>query len=156
MGEVAEGLYEADLLAWTESQAALLRRAGALRLNSLPGLDWENLAEEIEALGKSRVRELSSRYKLILLHLLKWRYQAPLRTPSWRFTIRDQREEVAEVLAESPSLRGRRRAELDRVYPRARKGAAEETGLPLQTFPASCPFTLEQVEDGDFLPEPDA
>jgi hypothetical protein len=158
MADLAGDLYEADLLAWTEAQAALLRRAGSLRLNAVPGLDWENLAGEIEDLGRSRLRELSSRYRAILLHLLKWRYQASLRTPSWRFTIRDQRDEVAEVLAESPSLRGRRQAELDRAYARARKAAADETGLPLATFPERCPFTVEQVEDEGFWPEagPDA
>jgi hypothetical protein len=156
MADLAGDLYEADLLAWTEAQAALLRRAAALRPNTLPGLDWENLAEEVEALGKSRVRELSSRYRVILLHLLKWRYQASLRTPSWRFTVRDQRDEVAEALAESPSLRGRRQAELDRAYAKARKAAADETALPLAAFPERCPFTVDQVEDEGFWPEADA
>jgi hypothetical protein len=36
------------------------------------GLDWDNLAEEIESLGRSQRSEIRSRLVVILLHLLKW------------------------------------------------------------------------------------
>lgn len=63
----AEQLYEEDFLRWTEEQAAALRRAKG---SNLP-LDWENLAEEIEDLGRSVRRELISQIRRILRHLLK-------------------------------------------------------------------------------------
>lgn len=155
MPEAAEAadLYEADFYDWTRRQAELLRHAGGMRLNAVPGLDWEHLAEEIETLGKSQLRELYSRYKVLLLHLLKWHYQPPLRGASWRRTIRDQRDEIARLLDDSPSLRGKRQAELRRAYAKAREDAEDETGLPLSTFPETCPFTLDQVEDDSFWPD---
>jgi hypothetical protein len=51
----ASGLYDQDFFLWTQEQAAALRRA---KDSNLP-LDWENLAEEIECLGKSDRRELT-------------------------------------------------------------------------------------------------
>jgi Domain of unknown function DUF29 len=60
-------LYDRDFVLWTEEQAAALRRAKA---SNLP-LDWENLAEEIESLGKSDRREIASQIRRILHHLLK-------------------------------------------------------------------------------------
>lgn len=152
----AATLYERDFFDWTREQADLLRRAGAMRLNDLPGLDWERLAEEIEDLGKALRRELFSRYRVLVLHLLKWRHQPTRRGPSWRRTIREQRDELGELVRRNPSLRPRRPAELGIAYPRARVGAADETGLPLATFPEACPFTLDQIEDHTFWPEPDA
>ena len=58
------GLYDEDFVRWTEEQAAALRRAKG---SNLP-LDWENLAEEIESLGKSDRRELRSQITRILRH----------------------------------------------------------------------------------------
>ena len=144
---------EQDLYGWAMEQAGILRQAALARLNAPAGIDWENLAEEIDVLGKSLPRELYSRYKILLLHLLKWRYQPALQGSSWRRTIRDQRDEVAELLAESPSLRRRRADALQRAYRKAREAAEDETGLPLTTFPEVCPFTTEQVEDTTFWPE---
>lgn len=148
-------LYEQDFYSWTQEQAAALRRAAALRPNNVPGVDWENVAEEIATLGATQLRELVSRYKVLLLHLLKWRYQPSRRTPGWRRTIRDQRDELEELFRLNPSLAASRADELDRAYKKARRGAAEETGLSVKTFPLVCPFTLEEIEDPDYLPEPE-
>lgn len=155
MPETAEfvELYERDFYDWTRRQAELLRHAGGMRLNAVPGLDWEHIAEEIETLGKSQLRELYSRYKVLLLHLLKWRHQPPLRGASWRGTIRHQRDEISRLLADSPSLRSKRQPELRRAYVKAREDAEDETGLPLSAFPETCPFTLDQVEDDSFWPD---
>ena len=43
-----------------------------------------------------------------------------------------------------------------RAYPRARRQAARETGLPLAIFPQVCPWTTAQVLDTDFWPEESA
>ncbi|MGH6920534.1 MAG: DUF29 domain-containing protein, partial [Geminicoccaceae bacterium] len=89
------------LYAWTQEQAALLRA------RQLDALDWDNLAEEIVAVGGSDRRKLESRLCVILLHLLKWQAQPALRGASWRKTLRTQRREIRKLLEQSPSLRRR-------------------------------------------------
>jgi hypothetical protein len=145
-------LRDTDFYAWSQEQAATLRRAAGYRLNDIPGLDWLNLAEEIESLGISLERELFSRYRILLMHLLKWRFEPARRGTSWERTIDNQRYEIARLLRKSPSLRRKRAAEFAEAYSPARKDAAFETGLPLDTFPAECPFTLDEVEDEAFWP----
>jgi Domain of unknown function DUF29 len=95
-------LYERDFVLWTEEQAAGLRRAKG---SNLP-LDWENLAEEIESLGKSDRRKLTSQIRRILHHLIKME-ASPAKDPQagWRSTIRSARAEIEAVLRDSPSLR---------------------------------------------------
>src|SRR5215471_10976931 len=98
---MAEGcnLYDRDFFLWTQEQSAALRRA---KDSNLP-LDWENLAEEIESLGKSDRRELRSQIRRVLRHLFKLE-TSPARAPraGWRSTIREARTEVADVLRDSP------------------------------------------------------
>src|ERR1700755_1143817 len=95
-------LYDQDFFLWTEEQAAALRRA---KSSNLP-LDWENLAEEIESLGKSDRRELTSQIRRVLRHLLKLA-TSPAAEPraGWRSTVIDARSEIDGVLHDSPSLR---------------------------------------------------
>ncbi|WP_245453297.1 DUF29 domain-containing protein [Aquibium carbonis] len=139
--------FEADYALWSAEQAALLR-AGAL-----DALDRENLAEEIESLGRRDRREIENRLKVLLAHLLKWRHQPEGQGGSWRATIRDQRVQIAKVIKESPSLRGHPAKALAEEYANAVLDAADETGLPENTFPAACPFTIEEILDSDFLPD---
>ena len=115
--------YEQDVVAWANEQAALLR-AG-----KLTAIDVQHIAEEIEDVGKSEQRELASRMSVLLAHLLKWQFQPSRRSKSWEFTIRTQRKEVAYVLDEAPSLRGKfsDAAWLDIVWSKARSAASNET-----------------------------
>ena len=141
------GLYEQDFYAWIEEQV------GALRSGQMHRLDMENLAEEMEDMGRSQRRAVKSALIIILSHLLKYRYQSDRRTNSWRATIREHRRRVRDELADSPSLRPYVERILDDCYQDAREAAADESGLPIGTFPAACPFVLEQVLDRNFLPE---
>jgi hypothetical protein len=140
-------LYEEDFYAWTIEQARLLREG------ALSEIDAENIAEELECMGKSNRRELRSRLIVLLMHLLKFRFQADRISPSWRITIRAQRDEIQALLADSPSLHPAVTEMLARAYIRARQDAIDETGLPATAFPAECPFTPEQILSEDFLPE---
>jgi hypothetical protein len=91
--------YDEDFFAWTQEQARLLR-AG-----EFSQMDVENVAEELESMGRSDKRELRSRLVLLIMHLLKWQYQPGFRSRSCTSTIGEQRDQVKEVLDDSPSLR---------------------------------------------------
>ena|ERR1022692_2070748 len=147
LGVSLQELYDKDFVLWAEETARLLR-AGAI-----DDLDIENLAEEIESIGRKDRRELRRRLKVLLSHLLKWQFQAAKRSISWESTIFEQREEIAEVLDESPSLRRTMPAGLSKAYPSARKAAAIETGMLIKNLPPTCPYSLEQVLDESFLPK---
>ena len=146
MGSNAE-LYEQDFYAWTQTTAALIR-AGKWY-----DLDREALAEEVESLGKSQHRELGSRLDVLVMHLLKWRYQSSEHSGSWRSTIRTQRRELRRLLQQNPSLRPLGASVIADGYSDARLEASDETGLPLATFPETCPWTPEQVLEAEFWPE---
>jgi len=138
--------YEDDLFAWTQEQAALLRA------HAHDGLDWENLAEEIESMGRRDRRELKSRIRVILLHLLKWQAQPDLRSAGWRNTLLTQRLEIEDLLQQSPSLRREGPALVRDVYASAVKEAVGETGLHAKTFPKTCTYEAADVLDEDYLP----
>ncbi len=105
-------------------------------------------------MGKNDKRELLSRLEELLLQLLKWRrYQPQQRGSSWAISIAKQRDGLADLLEDSPSLKPQSVEQFDKAYLRARRYASQETGLPLTTFPATCPFTMEQAIDDQFWPE---
>jgi len=142
-------LYDTDFYAWTQTQAA------ALAAGHLGELDLKNLAEEIESLGKNDWRELEDRLEVLLMHLLKWRYQPEMRQTghSWSSTIFTQRHRIARRLRQSPSLRPQVAGMIEEVYPVARYVARDETRMRLDAFPEACPWTPEQVLDPEFWPE---
>ena len=144
--------YEDDVYTWSHEQAAALRRAASSRVNLPEPVDFANVAEEIESLGISQLNELYSRYRVLLMHLLKWQFQPEKRSPSWRKTIRTQRDLIARLLRNSPGLKPKRQAELADAYSGAREDAADETGLLVELFPAKCPIQWDKVEDAAFWP----
>ena len=136
--------YETDLYEWTKTQADALRRRASNEL------DWDNLAEEIETLGRSERREIQSRLKILLLHLLKWRYQPERQCSSWRGSIVEARDELESVLADNPSLGSHPAEYLPKAYASARQKALNETGL--LRLPDECPWTIDQILSTGFLP----
>jgi hypothetical protein len=128
--------YAKDFYAWANEQAALLRvgRFGAA--------DIENIAEEIESLGRGEKRELVNLLTVLLLHLLKWHFQPGFHSASWSSSIREQRIRLKSHLRDNPSLKGN----LDEAF-----GEAYE--LAVIGFPQSCPYRFEQAVDGEFWPE---
>jgi len=139
--------YEHDYYGWAMEQAALLR-AG-----HLDEVDVAHLIEEVESLGKGEKRALKSRLTLLLQHLLKWRYQPTHRCRSWRLTIQEQRRMIPDHLHGNPSLKADLNEVMAEAYALARGRAADETDLPEATFPAQCPWSLEQMLDPGLLPE---
>jgi len=140
-------LYDTDFYAWANEQAALLR---AGRLSEA---DVENIAEEIESMGRSEKRELVSRLNVLLLHLLKWRYQPTHRGTSWKLTVEHQRYQLEDHLKDNPSLKSHLAEAIIAAYRLARVDAAQETGLERDLFPPTCPFTFDDAMNLDFWPE---
>jgi len=140
-------LYESDFYAWTQKQAQLLRS------HEWEQVDIENLVEEIETLGRQEKRELVNRLSVLLGHLLKWQFQPENRSNSWRATIREQRRKLTKLLQESPSLQPYLSEALAEAYQDGIDLAVQDTNLPNETFPTSCPYPLEQIFNTDFLSE---
>lgn len=141
-----KSLYDSDFNAWTRRTAELLR---AGRLGEI---DLDQAAAEIEDMGKRDARELQSRMRVLLRHLLKWAIQPERRSASWRTTIDEQREVIVDLLAQSPSLRQLVAPRLGELYRSAVRRAARETALDASRFPTQCPYTLDQILDENFLP----
>ena len=140
-------LYDQDFYAWANEQAALLRGG------KLAQADIAHIAEEIERLGKIEKRELISLLAVLLLHLLKWRFQPTLRGKRWRLSVEEQRIQLALHLGDNPSLKNVLAPAIANSYPLACIGAERETGLDAATFPIECPWSFDQMMNSDFWPE---
>lgn len=140
-------LYNTDLCAWASTNAELLRQGKYQQVDVL------HLIEEIEDMGKSDQRSLASHLRNLLMHLLKWQYQATIRSHSWQSSVINARLEIEQLLQDSPSLRGLLPKLLVSEYVAARRLASVETQLLIKTFPAECPYSIAHVLSEDWLPE---
>ncbi len=140
-------LYEEDFCLWVEATAELLKN------RQLENLDYDNLIEEIEAMGRSEKHSLDSNLIVVLMHLLKYKYQPQKRSRSWLSSIFEHRRRLIDAFKTSPSLKRYYEDVFDECYQYAVKQASIETGLPLNTFPDVSPFTTEETLDFDFLPQ---
>lgn len=139
-------LYEADFYAWTQEQARLLRD------RCWGQVDWSHLIEEVESLGRQQRQELRNRLSVLIGHLLKWQYQSRNRSRSWLATLRIQRLDIADLLADNPSLQPYLEEAMGRAYLKGVALAMQETDLPSSTFPADCPYGLAQALAEEFYP----
>lgn len=139
--------YDQDFYAWVMHNANLIRQGRFAEMDAL------QVAEELESMGKRDKRELMSRFKILLRHLLKWSFQPEKRSRSWEQTIDEQREQINLILADSPSLKYQLIEKINDTYPLALKAAMKETNLPPTTFPTICPYSLEQILDEAFYPD---
>lgn len=140
-------LYERDFYAWAKEQAALLRSGELARA------DIEHIAEEIESMGRTEKRELVSRLTVLLLHLLKWRFQPVGRGNSWRLSTANSRDEIVDHLDDNPSLKALLDGAQASAYRYARRKASVETNLSEETFPIECPWSFGEIMDMEFWPE---
>lgn len=139
-------LYDQDFYAWTQEQAKLIKE------KSFDKLDLTHLFEEIESMGTSEVRELESRLEVLLVHLLKWKYQPNLQCRSWQLTIKEQRYRLKKRIKKMPSLKSLLPESFIDSYENAIYSAMKETGLDDATFPSASPWTIEQVLNDAFYP----
>jgi hypothetical protein len=155
----ANALYDEDFFAWTKHQAKALRAAARSRTNQ--PLDWKNLAEEIEDLGKSNRHELASRVRQIIRHLAKLQH-SPATDPrtDWQVSIRDARAEIRNLLRDSPSLK----RQVGRLVSEETRDAIELAILDLRKYGEidlstagtflNTRYTAEQIIEDWFPPEP--
>jgi len=104
-------------------------------------------------LGASDRRAIRSHLRMLLTQRLMWTYQLDKRSESWRSSMYTARIFIEETVQDSPSLRGFLPEALAWAYTRARQDVADETGLPLTTFPETCPWSLHQLQEPAFFTE---
>jgi Domain of unknown function DUF29 len=138
--------YEGDFHLWPLTQAALIRDG------RISEIDLENVAEEIETLGRRDRLEIRHKLYDLLFHLLKWEFQRRKRRVSWERAICDSRSTISDLIEESPSLKDFPAKILAEEYEDAREKAILLTGLSAKRFPLECPYKIADVLDDDFLP----
>ena len=136
--------YDRDFYSWSQEQGRLVREG---RWNEV---DRENVAEEIESLGREQFNELESAVRVLLMHILKWDHQPERRSRSWSGAIAAQRVELEDVLGDNPGLQPRISEAIIRAYRRARIEAANETELNLKTFSEACPYSFQDITSRPF------
>jgi len=136
--------YDRDFYSWSMEQARHLR-AGWWN-----ALDRENLAEEIESLGREQFNKLESALRVLMLHMLKWDHQPDRRGRSWWASISEQRLRQGDVLADNPGLRPSIQEAITRAYRRARLRAIKETDLDERNFPEVCPYSWDEIVSREF------
>lgn len=140
-------LYDLDFNLWLESTVNLLKK------RQLDQLDYDNLIEEIESMGRSEKDSLESNLEQLLMHLLKWKYQPNKRSNSWRYSITEHCLRIKKAIKKSPSLKRYLEEVLNECYQDARLLASRDTGLTQETFPMICPFAKEVILNPEYLPE---
>ncbi|QTA89542.1 DUF29 domain-containing protein [Desulfonema magnum] len=140
-------VYEQDFHLWLCHNVQLLRE------RKISEIDIENIAEELDAMGKTQHRELVSRLKILFARLLKWQFEPEHRSGSWKRTIVEQRHQIEQLLEMSPSLNHQIDQKIPKAYKKAVEYAAAETGISESVFPRNCPYPLEDALNKDFYPE---
>ncbi|MBD2654465.1 DUF29 domain-containing protein [Synechocystis sp. FACHB-383] len=143
-----KNLYESDYVAWLD--ATLIQ----LKNHDVQYLDWKNLTEEIEALGREQRHKVESYLLRLLIHLLIYQYWHSEKSWSgngWEKEIDNFRLEL-DLLLESEVLANHLTMILEKDYQKARKSAIRKSKLSPDTFPLRCPYTIEQILDPDWLP----
>jgi hypothetical protein len=139
-------LYDQDYYLW------IMRTIELLNQKKFSELDLTNLVEEIEDMGKSEKKSITSNLRILLMHLLKYKYQSDKQTNSWLFTIVEHRKRLQEAFKVSPSLRRYYEEVFLDCYQDARELASAETGLSIEIFSEVCPFTPEEALNSNYLP----
>jgi hypothetical protein len=155
MAKVLErSLYQTDYYAWTRQQAAELGKLAAARADTT--LDLENLAEEVESLGRSDLATVHSQLRRIIEHLLKLEHSLALEPRfDWLAAVIEARDVIADVI--TATLRRDAEAALDTLYEQSRrraKAALNEHNEreAARTLPTTCPYGFDQIVSHDWYP----
>jgi hypothetical protein len=138
-------LYDDDIVLWSEQQAEIIRRLGRTRRDLPNELDIENVAEEIESVGRSETASVESFLRLVMLHLIKI-VSAPHAPGAahWEDEARNFRADA--YIRFAPSMA--QRIDFDRTWRLARDQAVSNLakhGDSLAPLPSRCPWTVEEL-----------
>lgn len=136
-------LYDTDYCLWIQDTVEKLKH------HNYDQVDWTNLIDEIEAMGRSERQSLESNLVVVLLHLLKWQYQPDRRSTSWRLSIEEHRRRIRRLLKNSPSLKRYLEEVFEECYEDAVKQANIETGISIEVFSNECPYLIDKVLEAD-------
>jgi hypothetical protein len=144
-------LYDADILEWSERQASALRELARQRPELSNVIDWENVAEEIEDVGRSQFNAVRSYIRQILNHIIKALSVAnPGSLSHWHKEARIFHGNMMDRIA--PSMVPR--VDIEVLWHRALKDAevemAEYGRSILQDLPRQCPLTAVEIANPEF------
>ena len=139
MGTTTKTLYDTDFAEWSARTAELLR---AGRYDEL---DIENVAEEIESLGKAERKSVRAQLQRLMMHKLKQQIQPERDGNSWRASIAEARRALLDDIEDSPSLLRHLEDNLQKLYQRAIEDAMRETGIEHAAVPDECPWALDAL-----------
>jgi len=131
-------LYATDETGWLEATATLVDQG------RYEQVDHQHLAEFLRDMAARDRREVLSRLEVLLTHLLKWEYQPKQRCRSWLASMIEQQHRLTDLVA-SGSLKRHAEESFEKAFARAAAAAAAQTGMPQQTFPEACPFSLDEA-----------
>ena len=143
-------LYEKDFYLWLQTTAELLKN------QQLEQIDWENVIEEIESMGRSERKEIKSRLIILIEHLLKlayWESEKEYNSRGWRNTIIEQRRQIELTLEDSPSLKAILSESFLDCYQKARTDTLQKTQLSPNVLPSEPPFTLTEILIPQYFPQ---
>jgi hypothetical protein len=141
-------LYEEDFVLWTEKTAELLKR------KEFDSVDWENLIEEVECMGRSEKQAITSLLTVLIEHLLKlsyWESERERNARHWIVEIAAFRGQLEQKI-DSATLTNHARDSFEKAYSDARKTLIRARIVDKNAIPLEPTFTLEQVLDGDWFP----
>lgn len=136
--------YDRDFYSWALEQARLIRDG------RLDAIDRENVAEEIESLGREQFNKLGALFACFSSMMLKWDFRPERRSRSWALSIETQRVEVEDVLGDNPGLKPRVPEAIARAYRKARLEAARETDMAPDRLPSHCPYGPDEITTRPF------
>lgn len=160
-------------LYWNDSYTWALEQAAALRRRDFDAVDWDNVIEEVEDVGRSQERAWESQCQRIVLHMLKlqhWQPEDPTIGMGWIQSVDNARLELEKTVSKNPGLKSAREEMLRDAWRYGRRlavnqlaiyelGSKEAPGYKnvqrqwMQRIPESCPYTVAQIEDEDWWPE---
>jgi hypothetical protein len=145
-----KALYDQDFVLWASKTAELLK------LKKFDEVDWENLIEEVECMGKSDRRAVESLLTQLIEHLFKLAYHKSERERErnvchWVGEIASFRTQLGEWL-ETTTLSNHARDYFQKAYSNARKTLIQAKTVTGDAIPVEPPFSLEQVLDGEWFP----
>lgn len=144
-------LYETDFYQWTQETLRQIQE------RDTEHIDWENLAEEVEALGRQEKHRVKSYLRQLLVHLLLYQYWQDRRdyyTGGWEGEIYEFRLQLSDTL-EAKTLYKYFTSQVDEVYLQAARKASlkfKEAGFSYPDFPEQCPYTVDRLLDVEYLP----